>query len=92
VGTGGHSTPASARTDLNVLDATRILVRNGPSGGRLEDVKVLNRVIASADPVALDAYGATLFGLQPAEVSSVTAGYQMGLGEMDLDKVRVLGA
>jgi uncharacterized protein (DUF362 family) len=55
-------------------------------------VKVLNRVIASADPVALDAYGATLFGLQPAEVSSVTAGYQMGLGEMDLDKVRVLGA
>jgi len=77
--------------DLNVLDATRILVRNGPSGGRLEDVKVLNRVIASADPVALDAYGATLFDLQPADVSSVTAGYQMGLGEMDLDKVRVSG-
>ncbi len=78
--------------DLNVLDATRILVRNGPSGGRIEDVKVLNKVIASADPVALDAYGATLFGLQPKDVSSVTAGYEMGLGEMDLDRVRISGA
>lgn len=78
--------------DLSVLDATRILVRNGPSGGRLEDVKVLNRVAASTDPVALDAYGATLFGLVPGEVSSVKAGYEMGLGEMDLAAVRITDA
>jgi uncharacterized protein (DUF362 family) len=76
--------------DLTVLDATRILVRNGPSGGRLKDVKILNRVAASADPVALDAYGVTLFDLQPADVSSVAAGYEMGLGEMDLARVRIV--
>jgi uncharacterized protein (DUF362 family) len=75
---------------LTVLDATRVLVRNGPTGGRLEDVKILNRVAASRDPVAIDAYGATLFGVAPADLSFVTAAYKMGLGEMDLEKVRVL--
>ena len=76
---------------LTVLDATRIMVRNGPTGGRLEDVKILNRVAASSDPVAIDAYGATLFGVAPGDLSFVTAAYRMGLGEMDLKKVRILG-
>jgi len=75
---------------LTVLDASRILVRNGPTGGRLEDVKVLNLVAASADPVAIDAFGTTLFGKVPGDLSSVTAGYKMGLGEMDLSKVRII--
>ena len=76
---------------LTVLDATRIMVRNGPTGGRLEDVKILNRVAASSDPVAIDAYGATLFGVAPGDLSFVTAAHRMGLGEMDLKKVRILG-
>ena len=74
---------------LTILDATRILVRNGPTGGRLEDVRVLNQVAASPDPVALDAYGTTLFNLAPGDLSSVVAGYRMGLGEMDLAKIRI---
>ncbi|MDF1526248.1 MAG: DUF362 domain-containing protein [bacterium] len=75
---------------LTVLDATRIMVRNGPTGGRLEDVKVLNRVAAGRDPVAIDAYGATLFGITPGDLSFVTAAYKMGLGEMDLKKVQLI--
>jgi uncharacterized protein (DUF362 family) len=75
---------------LTVLDATRIMLRNGPTGGRLEDVKILNRVAASSDPVAIDAYGATLFGIEPGDLSFVTAAHRMGLGEMDLQKVRIL--
>jgi uncharacterized protein (DUF362 family) len=75
---------------LTVLDATRILIRNGPTGGRLEDVRNLNRVAASSDPVALDAYGATLFGVDPGDLSFITAAYRMGLGEMDLRKVRMV--
>jgi len=77
---------------LTVLDATRILIRNGPTGGRLEDVRVLNRVAASTDPVALDAYGAGFFGVDPKELSFVTAAYRMGLGEMDLTKVHMIEA
>ena len=79
------------RPALNILDASRILLRNGPSGGRMEDVKVLNRVAACADPVALDAYGATLFGIRADRIPSIVAGYSMGLGEIDLSRVKMAG-
>lgn len=76
--------------DLTVMDATRILVRNGPTGGRIEDVRVLDRIAASTDPVAIDAYGTTLFGMAPGKLSSVVAGFRMGLGEMNLAKVMIV--
>lgn len=75
---------------LTVIDATRILLRNGPQGGSLKDVKKLDQVIASADPVAADAYGATLFGLAPEDIDSTVAAYKMGLGQMELDKIKVI--
>lgn len=75
---------------LTILDATRILVRNGPTGGRLEDVRILNKVAASSDPVAIDAYGATLFGIAPEDLSFISAAHKMGLGEMDLKKVQIV--
>ena len=77
---------------LTVIDATRILLRNGPQGGDIADVKILDTVIASADPVACDAYATTLFDLQPGEISSTVAAYKLGLGEMDLAKMRIIQA
>ena len=77
---------------LTVIDATRVLLRNGPQGGDIDDVKILDTVIASADPVASDAYATTLFGLQPKEISSTVAAYKLGLGEMDLAKMRIIQA
>lgn len=74
---------------LTVIDATRLLLRNGPQGGRLADVKVADTVIASSDPVAADAYATTLFEMQPQEIASTVAAYKMGLGEMDLDKMEI---
>lgn len=78
------------RPQLTVIDATRILLRNGPSGGNLKDVKILDTLIASPDPVAADAYAATLFNLQPKDVAATVAAYNLGLGEMDLGKVKVV--
>lgn len=78
------------RPKLTVIDATRILLRNGPQGGSLDDVKVLDTVVASADPVACDAYATTLFDLKPEQISSTVAAHRMGLGEMDLAKVKVV--
>jgi uncharacterized protein (DUF362 family) len=78
------------RPKLTVIDATRILLRNGPSGGNLDDVKVLDTLIASADPVAADAYATTLFGMKPEELGSNVAGAKLGLGRMDLDKVKLV--
>jgi len=80
------------RPDLHVLDATRILLRNGPKGGKLEDVAVKNLLFAGTDPVALDAYGAGLFGLKPEDLGYVVKAHQAGRGEMDLSKIKVLSA
>jgi uncharacterized protein (DUF362 family) len=78
------------RPDLHVLDATRILVRNGPSGGRLEDVEVKNLLFAGTDPVALDSLGAGLFNLKPGDLGFIVKSHQAGLGEMDLAKIKVI--
>ena len=80
------------RPKLTVIDATRILLRNGPQGGDLDDVKILDTIVASADPVACDAYATTLFDLQPKEISSTVAAYKLGLGEMDLAKMKIIKA
>ena len=77
------------RADLTIIDATRILLRNGPQGGSLKDVKVLDTVLASPDPVAADAYATTLFGLKPKQIDSTVAAAKMGLGEMDLNKMDI---
>jgi len=78
------------RPKVTVIDCTRILLRHGPTGGSLDDVKVLNTLIASADTVAADAYATTLFGLKPADIPSTRAAFELGLGEMDLAKINVV--
>lgn len=78
------------RPRLTFIDATRILLRNGPQGGDVKDVKKIDTLIASADPVAADAYATTLFGMQPDAIASTVAAYRLGLGEMDLARVKVL--
>jgi uncharacterized protein (DUF362 family) len=80
------------RPKLTIIDATRILLRNGPSGGNLKDVKVLDTLVASADTVAADAYATTLFGMKPSDIGSTVAAAKMGLGEIDLSKVKVVDA
>jgi uncharacterized protein (DUF362 family) len=74
---------------LTVVDAVRILVDNGPTGGSLDDVKKMDTVIASPDIVAADSFAATLFGLQPDELSYVRAATDMGLGRSDLDNLNI---
>lgn len=80
------------RPKLTLIDATRILLRNGPQGGDLGDVRRLDTLIASTDPVAADAHATTLFGLQPGDIASTVAAHALGLGEMDLDRIQVLYA
>jgi uncharacterized protein (DUF362 family) len=75
---------------LIVLDAVRILTANGPQGGNLKDVKIMNTVAASTDPVAIDAFGATLFGMTGDELLYVREAHQRGLGEKDLARVKII--
>lgn len=74
---------------LTILDAVRILVANGPQGGSLEDVKKMDTVIVGVDQVAIDSYGAALFGLKGSDLGYVRISAQSGLGEMDISKLTV---
>ena len=74
---------------LIVLDAYRVLTRNGPTGGNLDDVAMPKTVVAGVSPVAVDAYGATIMGWQPTELPSLVEAASRGLGEIDLSKYTV---
>jgi uncharacterized protein (DUF362 family) len=77
------------RPALTVVDATRMLMAHGPTGGNLDDVRQENAVIASPDIVAADAYAATLFGRQPADIGYIAIAADMGLGRADLSRLVV---
>jgi uncharacterized protein (DUF362 family) len=74
---------------LTILDAVRILTANGPQGGSLADVKKLDTVIVGVDQVAIDSYGATLFGMKGSDLGYVKLGHKLGLGQMDLKKLKI---
>jgi uncharacterized protein (DUF362 family) len=77
------------RPTLTVVDAVRILVDRGPTGGSLNDVRQMDTVIASHDFVAADARAATLFDLTADKVAYIRAAADMGLGRLDLAGLRV---
>ncbi|MFC1886648.1 DUF362 domain-containing protein [Thermodesulfobacteriota bacterium] len=72
---------------LTLIDATRIMVSNGPSGGRLADAKMTNRLILSNDPVAADGAGARLFGIDPKKIGFIHLASQQELGTYDMGKL-----
>ncbi len=75
--------------DLTVIDAYRILLRHGPSGGNLKDVKKTGTVIAGTDPVLADSYAASLFGLGPRDIDHIMQGERYGLGSTDIARARI---
>ncbi|MBW1998499.1 MAG: DUF362 domain-containing protein, partial [Deltaproteobacteria bacterium] len=65
---------------LTLIDAIRVLKRNGPSGGSLGDVSLRNTLILSDDPVAADAMAATLFNKNPGSIGFIRLAEKWGLG------------
>jgi uncharacterized protein (DUF362 family) len=76
------------KPDITLIDATRIMISNGPSGGSLSDVRAENRLILSNDPVAADARAALLFGKNPEEIGFIRLGHKWGLGTLDLSQLK----
>ena len=77
------------RSHLTIVDATRVLVANGPQGGRSEDVRAFDTVVASTDVVAADAVAAALFGKTPKELRYLQLAQESGLGVADLARIRL---
>lgn len=81
---------AFMRPTLTLLDAYRVLVRNGPGGGNLEDVLLAKTVIASTDPVALDAWAAKAYwNLDAASLPYLQMAADRGLGSVRFATKRI---
>jgi uncharacterized protein (DUF362 family) len=78
------------KPDLNVIDAYRVLKRNGPTGGNLEDVMDMKTVIVSTDPVLCDSYAAKLMDKDPLSVSYINQAVKLNLGSADIEKSDIL--
>jgi uncharacterized protein (DUF362 family) len=77
------------RPTLTIVDATRVLLRNGPQGGNIDDTRVMNTVIASIDQVAADAYACTLIGQHRDNLDYLKMAHKRGIGTMYWENLRV---
>jgi len=77
------------RPTLTITDCYRVLLRNGPTGGNLEDVLLKKTLVASTDPVAIDAYVAkAVWNLEVDELPYLKLAAKRGLGTFDFEKLR----
>jgi uncharacterized protein (DUF362 family) len=78
------------RPTLTMIDCYRILIRNGPTGGNLQDVVLKKTMVAGTDPVALDAYVAKAFwNLDVTSLPYLKMAAGRGLGTYEFEKVRM---
>lgn len=82
---------ATFRPTLTVVDATRVLLANGPTGGSLSDVRAVGAVLAGVDPVLCDAWGAAQLDVEPRSLGFIVEAERRNLGLADLRLVRELG-
>lgn len=77
------------KPDLNIIDAYRVMKRNGPRGVSVEDVIRLDSLIISKDIVAADAAAAKLFGFEPDDIPYILIADEMGTGTMNLESLNI---
>ncbi|OGW24142.1 MAG: hypothetical protein A2X59_01315 [Nitrospirae bacterium GWC2_42_7] len=77
------------RPTLTVMDATRVLKRNGPTGGNISDVAIENTVVAGVDVVAVETYGLRFLDLKADDVPYVGMAEKKGVGVSDLKSLNI---
>jgi uncharacterized protein (DUF362 family) len=75
--------------DLNIVDAYRVMKRNGPRGVSTEDVIMLNSMVISRDIVAADAAATKLFGYEPEDIPYIAIADEMGIGNKNLSELNI---
>lgn len=77
----------SFRPSLNVVDLTELVV--GPRETAV--TRKVGGVVVGTDPVAVDAYCASIVGIDPLTVSHIRRAHELGLGQALIDRIRVVG-
>jgi uncharacterized protein (DUF362 family) len=80
---------AGFKTDLTIVDAYRVLKKNGPVGGRISDVELKKTLIASANVMEADVVAVDVFGKAPKGIPFITAAFERKLGQMDLSEINL---
>jgi len=75
-----------------ILDATEIMVSNGPTGGSTSDLKKTNMMLASCDQVAADSFGASLLDMKPYDLQYLLKAQELKLGTMDYQSLKPIYA
>jgi len=75
--------------DLNILDAYRLLRKNGPQGKSPEDGEITKYQILGRNIVSIDAAAAKLFDKEAKTLGYIDQATKLGLGESDLSKLSV---
>jgi len=78
---------AFRKPHLTIMDAIRGITDNGPVGPG--PIREYGQVIFGADPVAIDAYSASLFGMKPQDVGYIRIASEMGLGQIQWEKLKI---
>ena len=74
---------AFCRPTLTVVDATRVMLRNGPTGGSLDDLAKEDTVMCATDGVAADSRSCEFLGLRGEQVGHIVLAEKTGLGKVD---------
>ncbi|MDX9771488.1 MAG: DUF362 domain-containing protein [Tenuifilaceae bacterium] len=77
------------KPDLNIVDAYRVMTRNGPRGVSQADLVMKRSLIISTDMVAADAAASRIFGEEPSEIGHIKIAHEMGVGNMNLDELNI---
>ncbi len=76
------------KADLVIVDGIIGMEGQGPHAGTPTE---MNLIVAGTDTVATDSVSSYIMGFDPIEIPAIRCTYNEGLGEMDLDKIEVVG-
>ena len=74
---------------LNVVDAYRVMKRNGPRGVSVADVISMKYQIIGTDMVAADAAAAKVFGIEPSRIKHIALAEALGVGTSKLESLKI---
>lgn len=77
------------KPDLNIVDAYRVMKRNGPRGVSVADIELMKYQLISTDMVAVDTAATRVFGLEPKQLTHIALAEQLGVGTSNIDALKI---